>query len=109
MSVAVGIVLGTGTILAIATFIHRLHYTIHGKMKRKTYRHAKWGISFLVAGMIPFGVLVNGSGQDKPLLSLSGNQYIALIGLSGIWMLIGLIYLIRYYATFYYDGARSHC
>ena len=98
MTLAEIILYFTGLLVAVVTFSHRLYWTTRGKMSRKAYRCAKWGISFLVAGLI--GVFV--STWDKilngePLVVLPGNSVMILFFMSGVWLLIGLINIVRYY------------
>lgn len=97
MYFAEGMVLVTGAVISLVTFIHRLYFTIHGKMKRKTYRRAKWGISFLVSGMIAFYLCFHG-GNLWSESTTSGMEALRIVFyLSGVWMLIGIGNIIAYY------------
>lgn len=95
-----------GAFLSVATFIHRAVNTVRGRVTRKAYNDAKWGLGFLISGLIAFSVLVIFSGTETVMI-LSGNQYMLLVLFSGIWMLIGMIKIVGYYIRMLQSSNRK--
>ena len=100
-----------GAFLSVATFIHRAVNTMRGRVTRKAYNDAKWGLGFLISGLIAFSVLVFFAGTGSVIV-LSGKQYMLLVLFSGVWMLIGLIRIVGYYVRILQSnnkkGERKH-
>ena len=90
-----------GIFLAVFVFVHSWYYSIKGKMTRKCYRLAQWGVGFLVAGLVAFWVLTQAGFLREVLLEIPRNKYVIMLWISGIWMLMGLNNVTRYYWTMY--------
>lgn len=97
MSIAEGMVLVTGAVVAGITFFHSLFYSIRGKVSKKAYRMAKYGFGFLISGMVAFWFCTQSVNSTDMTITVSGDKYLLLLGISGLWMFVGLIYVIRYF------------
>jgi len=89
-------IFATGIFVTVMTFVHCLYCRICGICSKKQYRWAKFGIAFLVAGMLAFWF-----GIDCPFDSLfsSWENMKIWLTLSGCYITIGLLLICRYYIS----------
>lgn len=88
------LIIGAGTVVAIMTFGHCIYYRICGCCTKRQYKRAKFGIAFLVSGMLAawFGI-------DCPFNAFfsSWKELCIWFTLCCMYVAIGFWFIIRYY------------
>lgn len=90
----------TGIISVVVTAIHRQKLLLLGKMKKKTYKHGHYAISFLIAGMLEILFCIALNDGAVPV-NVDGSTVMILMFVGGGTLLIGIWNMIRYYICVY--------
>lgn len=101
------IVFIVGIVLAVFVFVHSWYFSLKGKLTRKSHRLARWGVGFLVIGLISFYTCIYDGFTEVEARVLAREKMMMLVGLSGLWMLIGLFNIIRYFGTMYHAKEKK--